>query len=69
MYDPLGHFVYFELHGGASDEGSKPDGTPRKLLDTSRLQELGWQPKWTLETGIASTYEWFIKNEAAATQI
>ena len=67
LADTVARIVGFE--GALRFDASKPDGTPRKLLDTSRLQELGWQPKWTLETGIASTYEWFIKNEAAATQI
>jgi GDP-L-fucose synthase len=38
---------------------SRPDGTPRKLLDTSRLRSLGWSPKITLEDGIQSTYRWF----------
>jgi GDP-L-fucose synthase len=38
---------------------SKPDGTPRKLLDTSRLTALGWQPKIPLAAGLASTYDWF----------
>jgi len=38
---------------------SKPDGTPRKLLDTSRLTELGWRPAIPLEDGIVSTYDWF----------
>jgi GDP-L-fucose synthase len=38
---------------------SKPDGTPRKLLDVSRLMSLGWQPKTTLDDGIARTYAWF----------
>ena len=38
---------------------SKPDGTPRKLLDTSRLSELGWRPSIPLEDGIASTYDWY----------
>jgi GDP-L-fucose synthase len=41
---------------------SKPDGTPRKLLDVSRLRNLGWRPSITLRDGIASTYEWFLKN-------
>jgi GDP-L-fucose synthase len=41
---------------------SKPDGPPRKLLDISRLQSLGWQPKFILEDGIASTYSWFLEN-------
>ena len=38
---------------------SKPDGTPRKLLDTSKLANLGWNPKIGLEEGLASTYRWF----------
>ena len=67
LADTVARIVGFE--GALRFDASKPDGTPRKLMDTSRLQELGWQPKWTLETGVASTYEWFIKNEAAATQI
>ncbi len=45
-------------------DSSKPDGTPRKLLDTTRLQALGWSPKWSLEDGIAETYRWFIQNES-----
>jgi GDP-L-fucose synthase len=38
---------------------SKPDGTPRKLLDTTKLTALGWQPKIALEAGLASTYTWY----------
>jgi GDP-L-fucose synthase len=41
---------------------SKPDGTPRKLLDTSKLTALGWSPKIELEAGIRSTYEWFLNH-------
>ena len=44
---------------------SKPDGTPRKLLDTRRLTELGWTPAIRLEAGIRSTYEWFLNNRAS----
>jgi GDP-L-fucose synthase len=40
---------------------SKPDGTPRKLLDVSRINNLGWQSEIKLEQGIASTYEWYLK--------
>ncbi len=40
----------------------KPDGTPRKLLDVSRLRDLGWQPKLSLEEGIKKTYEWYCQN-------
>src|SRR6516225_2420808 len=41
---------------------SKPDGTPRKLLDTSRLRQLGWQPRITLEDGVRDAYQWFLRN-------
>ena len=41
---------------------SKPDGTPRKLLDVSRLHALGWRHRIELHAGIASTYLWFLAN-------
>jgi GDP-L-fucose synthase len=44
---------------------SKPDGTPRKLLDTTRLSRLGWAPRITLEAGIHSTYAWYLANLTA----
>jgi GDP-L-fucose synthase len=43
---------------------SKPDGTPRKLLDVSRLAALGWQPTIELEPGIRATYDWYRANGA-----
>jgi GDP-L-fucose synthase len=43
-------------------DASKPDGTPRKLLDTSRLSNLGWAPSISLRDGISSTYDWFRSN-------
>jgi GDP-L-fucose synthase len=42
---------------------SKPDGTPRKLLDASRINSLGWTPTISLTEGISSTYEWFVANQ------
>jgi len=45
-------------------DASKPDGTPRKLLDVSRLTALGWSPRISLDEGIRSTYEWFLANRA-----
>lgn len=41
-------------------DSSKPDGTPRKWMDSSKLRALGWTPKIDLESGIQSTYEWFL---------
>jgi GDP-L-fucose synthase len=41
---------------------SKPDGTPRKLLDINRLQNLGWRPRISLRDGIRQTYKWFLEN-------
>lgn len=43
-------------------DASKPDGTPRKLLDSSRLRATGWQPRVALEEGIESTYAWFLEH-------
>jgi GDP-L-fucose synthase len=43
---------------------SRPDGTPRKLLDTNKLVSLGWNPKIGLEEGLASTYQWFARHFA-----
>lgn len=41
----------------------KPDGSPRKLMDVSRLKALGWQAKTELKDGLAATYEWFLSNQ------
>jgi len=54
-----------QYSGSIEFDASKPDGTPRKLLDTSRLAALGWQPSITLAEGVASTYDWFRQGEAA----
>lgn len=42
---------------------TKPDGTPRKLMDVSRLKSLGWEAKTSLEDGLTMTYQWFLENQ------
>ena len=43
---------------------TKPDGTPRKVLDVSKLTNLGWSPRYDLDAGIRSTYDWFLAQGA-----
>ena len=42
---------------------SKPDGTPRKLLDVSKLTSLGWKAKISLRDGVVSTYDWYLEHQ------
>ena len=44
---------------------SKPNGTPKKLLDSSRIFNLGWQPDQSLESGLEATYRWYLENESS----
>jgi GDP-L-fucose synthase len=44
---------------------SKPDGTPKKLLDVSRMRALGWEARTSLEEGVKITYEFFLNNTVA----
>jgi GDP-L-fucose synthase len=50
--------------GSINWDTSKPDGTPRKLLDVSRINQLGWNSQILLTDGIRSTYEWFVQNHS-----
>ena len=43
-------------------DNTKPDGTPRKLMDVSKMKELGWQYSTEIEEGIEKTYTWFLEN-------
>lgn len=47
------------FRGSARWDASKPDGTPRKLLDVSKMTSLGWAPEVSLEEGISKVYEWY----------
>lgn len=60
LAETVARIVGFE--GRIAFDPSKPDGTPRKLLDVSRIQALGWQATTSLEEGIARSYRWFLEN-------
>lgn len=51
-----------DFRGETAYDQSKPDGTPRKLLDVSRLNSLGWRHSTPLEEGLRKTYKWFLEN-------
>ena len=51
-------------HGSYVYDAAKPDGMPRKLLDSARLAALGWRPAITLEDGLAHAYRWYLDNVA-----
>lgn len=51
-----------EFKGELIFDSSKPDGNPRKLLDSSKINSIGWKPEITLEEGLKSTYNWFRNN-------
>jgi GDP-L-fucose synthase len=50
-----------EFTGETLFDRSKPDGTPKKLLDTTRINNLGWSPHFTLKNGLQNAYQWYIK--------
>ncbi len=51
--------------GGISFDSAKPDGTPRKLMDSARLNALGWQAQMGLEAGLEKAYQDFLQNHTA----
>jgi GDP-L-fucose synthase len=59
----IGRVTGFE--GKLVFDTSKPDGTPRKLMDSSRLRALGWRPKTSLDDGIREVYRWFVQTKAS----
>jgi GDP-L-fucose synthase len=52
--------------GRIVQDTSRPDGTPRKLLDVSRITSLGWSPTIPLRSGLESTYRWFVEHHEQA---
>jgi nucleoside-diphosphate-sugar epimerase len=59
----VAHVVGFK--GEIRTDPSKPDGTLRKLMDSSRLRDMGWTPTIPLREGIQGTYAWFLAQEQA----
>src|SRR3546814_19872641 len=54
--------------GRITFDTSRPDGTPRKVVDTSRLRGLGWQDRISLRDGLKATYDWEAENHEKASQ-
>ena len=50
--------------GDVEFDSTKPDGTPRKIMDNSKLEALGWRPSTDIETGLRKMYDWFVQNVA-----
>jgi GDP-L-fucose synthase len=50
--------------GAIRFDPSRPDGAPRKLLDATRLMDLGWKPGIDLESGIRQSYEWYLEQRS-----
>lgn len=64
LAEMLAATVGFE--GNLRFDASKPDGTPQKLLDVSRLFSLGWRPQLSLAEGVRQTYTWYMEHQAAS---
>jgi len=56
------------FEGELKFDASKPDGTPRKLLDVTKLNQVGWHAKINLEDGVKTTYQWFLDNKESYRQ-
>jgi GDP-L-fucose synthase len=63
--EAIGRVVGFE--GKLVFDATKPDGTPRKIMDSSRIRALGWRPEISLEEGLASAYRWYLEHQGCST--
>jgi GDP-L-fucose synthase len=52
------------FNGGFDWDETKPNGTPRKVMDVSKIKSLGWKPTIGLREGIEKTYDWYLENES-----
>lgn len=70
----IGHLAHLiaevtGFKGRVCFDSTKPDGTMRKLMDTSRLTEMGWKPQINLEQGIKDTYQWFLSHRGEIREV
>ena len=61
LAEKIKHTINFE--GKLNFDKSKPDGNPRKLLDSSNINKIGWKSKTTLTDGLTKTYNWYLENQ------
>jgi GDP-L-fucose synthase len=61
LVETVAQVVGFE--GEIEFDSTKPDGSPRKLMDVSRLKSLGWESSISLDEGLRKTYAWFLLNQ------
>ena len=64
LAEMIGDVVGFD--GGIAWDASKPDGTPRKLLDVSKINALGWKADIPFREGVESTWRWYLEHHASA---
>ena len=58
-----------QFDGDIIFDTTKPDGTPRKVLDISKIESLGWSPSIALKNGIYQTYNWYVSNLDTAKKV
>ena len=61
LAETIGDVVQFD--GDLVFDSNKPDGAPRKLMDNTRLSDLGWTPRYGLKSGLSDAYQWFVANQ------
>jgi GDP-L-fucose synthase len=60
LVDTIAEIVGFQ--GAIVWDSSKPDGTPRKLMDSSKPWSMGWEPMYDLRSGLSNAYDWYLSN-------
>ena len=61
IFDYL-HLTYYDIESKINNDLNKPDGNPRKLLDSSLINSMGWKSRVNLDDGLVKTYDWYRSN-------